>query len=379
MVLRYKQNYTISSCIDVARIGADIPHFVDRNMRPYGVVNNYISTHHKRWSKNTVRTVSDNLLDFLRWMENAGVTLKNVKMRHVELYMNANAEASPDKPLSMSTVVQRVGHVCRLLDWAKRKSNFFVLWDGDEDAERGMTSAFRRGFHRNANSEISPQLIRQSTRFLVLPDAIKFIDTFKLDGDLENIALSIRNQLMAKIMLQCGLRVDEVVKLPVDWVREIIVNPRRNVHLGRVKGKGNKVRPIEWPTKLLLEVQEYIDFQRQTIIERTQSTDKSYRVATSLFLGSDGRPITTNWVGKLFKRTAQASGIMCTPHMLRHTYGTYHYLFNKDLAKLANLMGHSNEETTRTYYVHTAALVFMSGNFRDFQDLIDAQLGVTVS
>ena len=181
---------------------------------------------------------------------------------------------------------------------------------------------------------------------------------------------------MAKVMLQCGLRVEEVVTIPSAWVRDIVVNSGRSMELGRVCGKGRKVRSIEWPTQLLLEVQEYIDFQRQFVIECAQSVDPSYTEPVALFLSGEGRELTTNWVGKLFKSASKASGIPCTPHILRHTYGTYHYLLHRDLAKLANLMGHSSEETTRTYYVHTAALVAMTDQFNDFQSQVDEALGV---
>lgn len=375
MVLRYEQNYSLSACQDIAKIGRGIPHFVNPRMHPYGMVNSYMASHHKRWSKHTVRTVAESLLDYLRWMEGAVLTLEKTKLRHVELYMNAIAEANSDRPLNVSTVVQRVGHVCRLFNWVRRCGNFPVIWDGDEDAERGLIRSTRRGFPNRAASSITPRLVHQNTRFLLLQDAIKFIEAFKTHGDIEHRALAVRNQLMAKVMLQCGLRVEEVVTLPAFWVRDIVIGGRP-MQLGRVRGKGNKIRPIEWPTQLLLEVQEYIDFQRQFVIECAQASDASYTESAALFLSGDGQELTTNWVGKLFKQASKESGIHCTPHMLRHTYGTYHYLLHRDLAKLANLMGHSSEETTRTYYVHTAALVSMTDKFNDFQSQIDAALEI---
>ncbi len=376
MVIRYQQDYSASTCPEVAKIGKGLPHFADASLRPYSVVNGYLVAHRKRWSKHTVRTVADGLGDFLRWLENSRIDVKQVKLRHVELYMNSIAEAHPENPLNVSTVVQRVGHVCRLFSWAKRRGRYAVLWDGDEDAERGLTHSARRASQSDALSSMTPRLVRQNTRFLHLQDAIRFIDAFKTHGSIDHRALVARNQLMAKVMLQCGLRVEEVVTIPSAWVRDVAVSGSRAMQLGRVRGKGGKVRPIEWPTQLLLEVQEYIDFQRQMTIEWAQASDGSYTEPTALFLSGDGQALTTNWVGKLFKQASKASGIHCTPHMLRHTYGTYHYLLHQDLAKLANLMGHSSEETTRTYYVHTAALVAMTDKFNDFQAEIDAKLGV---
>jgi len=376
MVIRYKQDYTLSKCREVAKAGTGIPHFVDNDMRPYRLVNHYLCSHVKRWSAHTVRTVSENLFDFLLWMEVSGLTLETIKLRHVELYMNALAGGG-NRALSLSTVVQRVGHACRFFDWAKRIANEPILWDGEVDAERGMIRETRHHFTKATAKQITPKLLRQNTRFLHLPDAIRFIESFQISAGEDYKELASRNQLMAKIMLQCGLRVEEVVTIPAGWVSEIVANQRRAMQLGRVRGKGDKVRPIEWPTQLLLEVQEYIDFQRQHTVETAQSVDRKYKEPLTLFLAEDGTSITTNWVNKLFRRNSKACGIHCTPHMLRHTYGTYHYLIHRDLAKLANLMGHASEETTRTYYVHTAALISMAGYFDDFQREIDTKLGIT--
>lgn len=81
---------------------------------------------------------------------------------------------------------------------------------------------------------------------------------------------------------------------------------------------------------------------------------------------------------QLFQRASALAGIDCKPHVLRHTYGTYHYLIHRDLAKLASLMGHASEETTRKYYVHTAALVAHAGHFDSFQNEIDRALDIRV-
>ena len=377
MPIKYLQDYSISTASEVARLGSGIPHFADMQMRPYSMVNRYITDHYSRWSKNTSRTVAENLTSFLKWCEASDLKLNCVKLRHAEMYMNALADPGNASPVVLSTIVQRVTHACRFFDWAKRKHPDALLWDGDDSAEQGLVRSTRHYFTKKSADGITPRLIRQNTRFLHLSDAIKFIEGFRNASGADARELVQRNQLIAKVMLQCGLRVDEVVSLPVDWVLEVVVDDKRRMQLGRVMGKGSKLRRIEWPTKLLLEVQEYIDFQRQRIIENARLSLSDYVDSDAVFLSDVGHPITTNWVDKLFKRNSKLCGIHCTPHMLRHTYGTYHYLIHQDLAKLANLMGHSSEETTREYYVHTAALVSVAEIFNDFQKEIDAKLAIS--
>ena len=323
-MIRYTQDYSTSTCDAVARLGTGLPHFVDSEMKPYTVINRYIADHFRRWSKNTTRTVAENLGDFLVWLESANLSLEQIKVRHVEIYMNALASPAVPKPLSLSTVVQRVGHACRFFDWAKSKKDVFSLWDGVADSEQLLTRTTRGLYSKRASSDITPRLIRQNTKFLYLPDAIRFVGGFKNASGEDHQGQVVRNQLMAKVMLQCGLRVEETVSLPVDWVNEIVVDEKRAMQLGRVKGKGRKLRAIEWPTRLLLEVQEYIDFLRQRIVERAKESVPPYSESEAVFLGENGEAISTNWMSKLFRRNSKITGIRCTPHMLRHTYGTYH-------------------------------------------------------
>ena len=133
-----------------------------------------------------------------------------------------------------------------------------------------------------------------------------------------------------------------------------------------------KARCVLIPNSLLLKLWEYVDFTREKICD---SIGEGHAIAESLFLTAQGGAVTRNWVEKQFAAASVNLGIKSTPHSLRHTFGTYHYLLNKDLASLANLMGHSNETTTRKYYVHTAMLVSYAGTYSAFQTEIDRLVG----
>ena len=43
------------------------------------------------------------------------------------------------------------------------------------------------------------------------------------------------------------------------------------------------------------------------------------------------------------------------PHNLRHLFARVFYRMDKDIAKLADLLGHSSVNTTRIYLIHTGA------------------------
>lgn len=177
--------------------------------------------------------------------------------------------------------------------------------------------------------------------------------------------LSQRNMLVAKLMLQCGLRVSEAINYPVFDLPEI-------VHAGhstpaRIVGKGNKLRVILIPNRLLSDLWGYADISRARILENVVDGES----VRELFVSGRGRRITINWMEKLFSRTAAVMGVHAVPHALRHTFGSYHYFHNKDIVFLAKLMGHENTSTTEEFYVHVARLIAYTGSYEELQIEVD--------
>jgi integrase/recombinase XerD len=389
MVTKYQQSYFQSTIEGVRLFRDSIPHFVDREMSPYREINRYFADHARVWSSNSVRTAAENLSNFLAWMESMSLDISMVRSRQIEQYMNAlvaqnrkcsgqslATQTSSIKVLQMSTVTQRVNQACRFFSWVSKQTDFESLWDGDDSTTQVFNHRTRRHYQKSIAKEITGQFVKKSAQFLRLPDALSFVRGLASQQVSNSLDVGPRNQLMAKTMLQVGLRVHEVVSMPETWVSEIKIVPSFALQLGRVVGKGDKIRIIEWPNDLLLEIQEYCDFVRPLVVERARLADSKYIAPRELFLSHDGQKISTNWVEKIFQRNSKKTNINCKPHWLRHTFGTYHYLIHQDLAHLADLMGHSDQETTREYYVSTAELISKTGLFNDFQNQIDRDLVV---
>ena len=58
------------------------------------------------------------------------------------------------------------------------------------------------------------------------------------------------------------------------------------------------------------------------------------------------------------KALCARAGIACSkvfPHNLRHLFARTFYRASRDVAKLADVMGHSSIETTRIYLISTGA------------------------
>lgn len=76
----------------------------------------------------------------------------------------------------------------------------------------------------------------------------------------------------------------------------------------------------------------------------------------AIFVGKNGKPIhrTTVWREmKALCKTANISPSKVFPHNLRHVFAKVFYKLEKDIAKLADILGHSSINTTRIYIMTT--------------------------
>ena len=78
----------------------------------------------------------------------------------------------------------------------------------------------------------------------------------------------------------------------------------------------------------------------------------------SLFLTKNGTPISRHAVWRGMKALCQQAKVpsgKVFPHNLRHLFARAFYRVEKDLAKLADILGHASINTTRIYLVETGA------------------------
>lgn len=125
-----------------------------------------------------------------------------------------------------------------------------------------------------------------------------------------------------------GIRVSELMYVTVEAVLKGSVT---------VKCKG-KSRKIFLPHKLCMKLKQYI---------REQKIEKG-----SIFITKNGNPLDRSNIWAEMKALSREAGIdpeKVFPHNLRHLFATLYYSLEKDIAKLADLLGHSSINTTRIY------------------------------
>jgi integrase/recombinase XerD len=148
--------------------------------------------------------------------------------------------------------------------------------------------------------------------------------------------LGARNHVMLHLLYATGLRVSELVKLP-------LVSFNRHSGNLRVLGKGNKERivPIGEQAGILLE--EYLDHTRPQLLHG--------KASPSLFITRRGKAMTRNRYWQILKEIAGQAGIkkVISPHALRHSFATHLLENGADLRSVQLMLGHSDISTTQIY------------------------------
>lgn len=141
-----------------------------------------------------------------------------------------------------------------------------------------------------------------------------------------------RLSLLLQTICSTGIRVSELQFITAEAVAkgEAVV---------KMKGK---TRTILIPGKLRKALKGYL--RREGI------------VAGAVFVTKTGRPLDRSNIWKMMKSLCEDAGVNADkvfPHNLRHLFARTFYALDKDIAKLADILGHSNINTTRIYIITT--------------------------
>lgn len=76
----------------------------------------------------------------------------------------------------------------------------------------------------------------------------------------------------------------------------------------------------------------------------------------SVFITKTGRPLERTNIWKMMKALCESAGVRkekVFPHNLRHLFARTFYSVEKDIVRLADILGHSSVDTTRIYTMET--------------------------
>ena len=141
-----------------------------------------------------------------------------------------------------------------------------------------------------------------------------------------------RLHLILQTICGTGIRISELAYFTVEALQE------GSIHIS-CKGKN---RTILVPAKLRRHLLRHAEKQGIT--------------AGPVFLNSRGLPIDRSTIWHQMKRLCQKAGVAASkvfPHNLRKLFARAFYKAEKDIAKLADILGHYSIETTRIYIMET--------------------------
>ena len=79
----------------------------------------------------------------------------------------------------------------------------------------------------------------------------------------------------------------------------------------------------------------------------------------SVFVSRNGNPLDRSHIWKMMKALCDAAGVSkekVFPHNFRHLFARTYYSLQKDIVRLADVLGHSSVNTTRIYTIETGEI-----------------------
>jgi integrase/recombinase XerD len=148
--------------------------------------------------------------------------------------------------------------------------------------------------------------------------------------------LGLRDRAMLELLYACGLRVSELVSLPLAAL---------SLEMGVVKvmGKGSKERLVPLGEVAAEALGRYLRQARPLLLDG--------RADDALFVTERGGAMTRQAFWYRIKRHARQAGIdaSLSPHTLRHAFATHLLNHGADLRVVQMLLGHSDISTTQIY------------------------------
>lgn len=173
-----------------------------------------------------------------------------------------------------------------------------------------------------------------------LPRVLRPDETARLIESVDaQTPLALRDRAMLEVLYAAGLRVSELVRLPLSGVD-------RRAGLLRVAGKGRRERVVPLGAPALAALDAWLAEGRPRLARDAR------RAGDAVFLSQRGAPMTRQNFFARLRRLALAAGISpagVSPHVLRHAFATDLLEGGADLRVVQTLLGHADLATTQIY------------------------------
>ena len=269
-------------------------------------INKYLNLHRAVSSARTVEYYSDILKMFEDYAAEQGI--------------NELAEFNQDNYLEYLQSLRNRGVKNTTVNTYTRGLRAFARWCVDNDY---LKKSFCDGVKqlRDDSAQVYPLTSKQVEDIDAYLGLLPFMDSMQL-----------RNYILFHLMLDCGLRRQEVIKLNIEDVQVncLVIN----------NSKYNKSRIVPLPEWLHDYIREYINLDN--------------RKNGPVLLSKYGNRITEDSIRKIFYNIKKELNIGAHPHLLRHTFATSFIAGGGNLEFLRVILGHASYNITQRY-LHLAA------------------------
>ncbi|ASM72536.1 MULTISPECIES: tyrosine recombinase [Roseobacteraceae] len=267
-------------------------------------------------AQNTLLAYGRDLKDFATWATRQGRRFDTVKQGDIEAYL----VFCDEQGLAKSTRARRLSSIKQMYRFA-----------------------FEEGWRKeNPAIQISgPGQDKRLPKTLDIAEVDRLLEAARASG--RNEADCTRNTCLMELLYATGMRVTELVGLPVSAARG---DPRMLLILG--KGGKERIVPLSPPARSALA--NWLKMR-----DALEDAGKAKGKPASRFLfpsrGAAGH-LTRHRFYLMIKEFAVAGGVSpdkVTPHTLRHAFATHLLAGGADLRSIQALLGHADVATTEIY------------------------------
>ena len=260
-------------------------------------------------SPNTLAAYRRDMQGFSEWLQAQSLTLEHAGENEVQAYFADRFDQT-----RASTANRRLTVLRRFYQWALREN------------------------HVSTDPTLKLLTAKQAPR---LPQTLSEAQVEALlAAPNTETPLGLRDRAMLELLYASGLRVSELVGLPM-----LSLNLREGVL--RITGKGNKERLVPFGEEAADSLQNYLSQSRPVLLGKQNSP--------AVFVTQQGTAMSRVMFWKLIKKYALLADVHVplSPHTLRHAFATHLLNHGADLRAVQMLLGHSDISTT-TIYTHVA-------------------------
>lgn len=268
-------------------------------------------------AKNTILGYGRDLNDFLGFVEAKSLFFARLAQADIETYLiRCEAEG-----LAKSTRARRLSAIKQLYRFAYEEG-----WREDNPAVRIS----------------GPGKSKSLPKTLTIEEVGRLLEAACDQG--QSVGEQVRNRCLIELLYATGMRVSELVSLPV-------ASARGNPAMLLIRGKGGKERmvPLSPPAREALAAWLLLrDATEEDARLKRKAPPSRFLFPSSAKEGH----FTRQAFHRLLKDIAVQAGVSparVTPHVLRHAFATHLLQGGADLRAIQTLLGHADLSTTEIY------------------------------